>query len=148
MGAANGRIRPLQNICFRGRLSLLLPRTANPRHFKLAGNATRCWVRQLAEAFHNEERLPTPTGLLLNHERCSLHTIAARPAATIKATPLAQSGIVIPLIVMSQPNKSRVSCSKETIEKTIIATRVKGLFIFRSIRKCRDATRNDGLRGA
>ena len=99
-------------------------------------------------------RQPPRTGtapssnLLLNHERRSFHTIAARPAVTAKVTPLAQSGIVIPLIDMSQPNKSRVSCSKETIEKTITATRVKGLFIFRSIRESRDVTRSDGLRGA
>ena len=73
--------------------------------------------------------------LLLNHERRSRHTIAARPAANTKASPLAQSGIAIPLIVISQPNKSRSNCSKETSERTATATRVKGLFIFRFLRE-------------
>ena len=133
-------------MCFRDLDACLgcRPRRVTRAIFKLAGDATRRLGRQWEETFHKQERLPTPTALLLNYERRSLHTIAARPAATAKATPLAQSGIVIPLIVMSQPNKSRVSCSKEAIEKTIIATSVKGLFIFRSILKSRDATRSYG----
>ena len=99
------------------------------------------------KAFHNDRRLPTLTALPLNHERRSRHTIAARPAATTKATPLAQSGIVIALIVMSQSNKSRNNCSKATTEKTTTATKVKGLIIFRFLRESRDVTRSDGLRG-
>ena len=145
----DGRVRRLRVMRFRG-LDACLGCCSGPTAratFKLAGDATRCRGRQRAEAFYNEKRLPTPTALLLNHERRSRHTIAARPAATTKATPLAQSGIVIPLIVMSQPNKSRNNCSKETTEKTTTAKRVKGLFIFRSLRESRDVTRSDGLRG-
>lgn len=132
-------LRRLRAMCFRGFEACLScrPRRVTRAIFKLAGDATRRLGRQWEETFHKQERLPTPTALLLNHERRSLHTIAARPAATAKATPLAQSGIIIPLIVMSQPNKSRVNCSKETIDKTTTATRVKGLFIFRSIHKSR-----------
>ena len=106
-----------------------------------------CLAEALAEAFHNEKCLPTLAALPLHYERRSRHDIAARPAATIKATPLAQSGIAIPLIVMSQPNKSRNNCSKATSEKTTTATRVKGLFIFRSLRECRCVTGSAGLRG-
>ena len=106
-----------------------------------------CLAEALAEAFKNKKCLPMIAALPLDYERRSRHNITARPAATIKATPLAQSGIAIPLIVMSQPNKSRNICSKATSEKTTTATRVKGLFIFRSFRECRCVTGSDGLRG-
>ena len=106
-----------------------------------------CLADALAEAFKNEKCLPMIATLPLDYERRSRHNIAARPAATIKATPLAQSGISIPLIVMSQPNKSRNICSKATSEKTTTATRVKGLLIFRSFRECRCVTGGDVLRG-
>ena len=105
-----------------------------------------CLAAALTEAFHNEKYLPRLAALPLDYERRSRHNIAARPAATTKTAPLAQIGIAKPLIVMSQLIKSRNNCSKATSEKTTTATRVKGLFIFRSLRECRGVTGIDGLR--
>lgn len=132
-----GRVRRLRVVRSRGldaRPGRCPGRTVRA-NFKLSGDASRRGGRHWAEAIHNEGCYPT-----LNQERRSRQTCTARPAATTKATPLAQSGIAMPPIVMSQPIKSRSNCSKETTEKTTTATRVKGLDIFCSLCEDEDVT--------